>query len=799
MLPVSLKLVLRSMWKNRLFSALNIFGLMLGLASTTWLVLFLKNELTFDQYHPNREHVYRVSHLYEAPGARFNTAYSPSELSPMLTDEYPEIRSYARFLGVRSPEIVFNNQVYQQEFAYYTDPGAFDIFGINLQTGNPENALSSPGSVIISKSVSDRIFGNQSGINQLIEIDGRDLTVTGIFEDLPKNTHFKFEVLVSGVRERGFSLGEGTFNSEILWNPDCINYILLNEATSAERFIENFASFNEKYFDPFGKTVDGEHKIRLQKLASIHYDAMQMDDDFPKGNPTNLIVFSSIGLAILLLACINYINLATARAGRRAKEIGMRKVLGSDRKKLQSALLFESIFQSFVAYGLSLLALWLLIEKTPFQQWLGVDFGFNLFQHWDLVLISILMVFITGLVAGLYPAFYLASIRPAQALKGTWSARGGQQRLRRILVLFQFIISIGVLMATLLMRDQLSFLQQKDLGFEKDQILLINLRDSVARANYQVLKNSLESNPMIEKVSSSNFIPGTSIGAMVFKVDDEGEMKNQEFKYINGGADYLETFGIELLKGNFFRGDEQRGNQYFVINETAARKLGWDEPVGKRLGFFHQENPGQVIGMVKDFNFFSLHNPIEPLIFVFNPNPGNQLIVRFKQQNEADVLQTVQAAWEQTIVDYPLDAQFLQNQIHEQYEADRTQNKLIGFMSAFCAIISLIGLTGLTAFNVDQRKKEIGVRKVLGALPTQLVRLLFSDIFRLMLIAGIVAAPLSYYGVGRWMQNFEYQTGINTLLLVMGIAVSVVVTFVLVSALVLNAIRRNPVETLRSE
>lgn len=794
-----IKYTLRVLWKNRFFSLLNIIGLTFGLSASIWLVLFLQNELTFDQHHANHERVYRVSHILSAPGVEFNTAFSASELSPMLKEDFPELEAFARFQGLQVSEILHNNQLLQQTGMFYTDPEVFDVFSINMLIGNEETALANPRSAIISKSVSDKLFGNESAFDKTVKIDGVDMLITGVFDDLPKNTHFKFDVLISGANGREWAMDSGVFNSEVLWNADCANYLLFTEGTDIENFKKKFEAFNEKYFMPFGNQIGGSHTLRLQQLQDIHYDKEAINDDFAKGNPANLIVFSIVGFAILLLACINYINLSTARAGSRAKEIAIRKVLGTNTAKLKSAILLESLTQVFFAYTLSILTVWLMITQTPLQSWLGVSFDFTLFENPSLLITSLLIVTVTGFISGIYPAFYLSKIKTVSALKGGWVANRSSNIFRQVLVLFQFVISIGVLLSTMLMKDQIDFLQTKDMGFSKDQILLINTSDSIAQSKYQVLKDALESTTAIEQVTSSNFVAGTDVGQIVFTVERDGEQVQQEFKFVHGDEDYLSTFQIPLAEGRTYDGKETRGNQYFVINEKAAEQLGWDDPVGKKLGFFHQEVPGQVIGVMKDFNHFSLHNPIEPLVFVFNPQPGRHLIVRFNQNRVSEALDAIKANWDIALPNYPLEYSFLNERMNALYEADRTQSKLISAMTLLCIAISLIGLTGLTSFNISQRKKEIGIRKVLGAMTGRIVTLMFSNTLKLILVASLVATPLSYLVISRWMENFEYQTSMDVGLIALGLVAALVLTFVLVGSLVVKTARKNPIDSLRYE
>jgi len=799
MVKLSFLQALRHLRKQKFFSSLNILGLTLGISSSLWLMLFLQNELTFDQHFDAHERIYRVGHTFKAPGVQFNTAYSPSELSPMLAERFPEIESFARFLSAPTPEIAFSEEVYTERQMYYADPAAVELFSLAFVRGNPQTALTEPNSIILSASLASKLFGQTDALGQTLTANNTEVKVAGVFQDLPQNTHFQFKALLSGVRDRGFAMQNGVFNSEALWNPDCINYLKFTSVEAKANFVDKFPAFDEEFFAPFGNMINGEHILYLQRLDEIHYDQLQLDDDFAKGNKANILVFSIIGISILLMACINYVNMATAQASLRAKEIGIRKVLGTNLQRLRMSLLSESLLQVLISFGFAIALTNLLIERSPLQGWLGVSFDFTLFESPELLGAAFGLAVVTGLLAGAYPALYLSKIGTVRALKGTWVAGRGGNWLRQGLVTFQFIISIGVLVSTFLMKDQINFLQEQPMGFAQEQLLMVNLRDSVAQTKYAVLKNQLEQEAAIIGVTSSSFAPVEGIGSMVFKVEKEGEMQQQEFKYINGGSDYIETLGIELIDGRFFDENITAGNQYFVVNQTTASLLGWEEPVGKKMGYFHQETPGQIIGVVKDFNFFSLHNPIEPLVMVYNPNPGQHLILRFEQGQEQAAISALTAAWNEVVPNYPLDYRFLKETLKAQYEADATQNKLVGFMTALCVIISLIGLMGLTAFSVDQKRKEIGIRKVLGALSFQIIGLVYTKTFQLLLLASVIALPISYYAMNVWYQNFEYQTPINFLLMGSGVLAVIMATFLLVSAFVLNTARKNPTESLRSE
>jgi putative ABC transport system permease protein len=371
--------------------------------------------------------------------------------------------------------------------------------------------------------------------------------------------------------------------------------------------------------------------------------------------------------------------------------------------------------------------------------------------------------------------------------------------IRQSLVLFQFVISIGILTGTLLIKDQLNFMQNKSLGYDKDQILVINSLDSLAQTKFKVLKDVLEQKPLIQAVTSSSSLPGTSVGETVFKVEKDGQMQQQEFKTLQGDQDYLKTFGMKVKMGRFYRSDDKQSNSSFVVNETAAKLLGWENPINKKMGYFHQEEHGSVIGVIEDFNFFSLHNPIEPLVITFNNDPGANMIVRFKPGDEEKMIADVKSVWEEVVPNYPFEYSFLNQSLRDQYAADKNQNTLITAMSVLCIVISLIGLTGLSAFNVNQRKKEIGIRKVLGAFTSQIMTIIFADTLKLVILAGFIATPITYFVINQWMDNFAYQAPFNFVLLIIAVLVTIVLTFMIVSTNVIKTARKNPTETLRQE
>jgi putative ABC transport system permease protein len=815
MLRTYFKFAIRTFWKDKFYTLLNIIGLAIGIAVSIIILLYLQNDLTYDKHHVNHEQIYRLVTNVKGPGVEFHTASAAREMGPMLAEDFPEILSFTRLSGMGRILVNVPDQaesIYNEEEWVRADSTMFDVFTHPFLAGNPETALKEKNSVVLTETLARKYFGEEEALGKtlLLYEEKENFTVTGVIEDLPDNSHVKFDAIVSFIEPREWAMQDGEFNSEAIWNPDVFTYLLFPEGYNTTDFFEKLPPFHEKYIKPFGDQVSSELWFYLEPLADVHFTSQQ-DGDEPQGNIAYVYAFGGIGLFILLLACINYMNLATARSGNRMKEIGMRKVMGSSRRALVLSFLGESVLLSVLALLIALVLVATVLYATPFNDLVEKDLSLNLLDNPILLMGAIGICLFMGVVSGLYPAFYLPAISTVQSMKGAFKSSSSGIVLRKTLVILQFTISIAVVICTLLMQDQISYVRNQELGFNREHLMLIPLQDTLVRNQLPYIKNELEQHSGVMGTTVSYSVPGLWVGNSVFQVEIDSNLTTQSFRTFSVGDNYLETMDIALLAGRDFHenlaGDTD--GKSFIINEAAARELGWYNPgregakledaLNGRLKFFHGEELGNVVGIVQDFNVSSLHNAIEPTIIIPASEPGGVFYARLKGENLPETMGFIEEKWATYDPNHPFEYEFLDESFDELYRADERQSSLISVLSGICLFISLLGVLGLSAFTAEQRTKEVGVRKVLGASVSQIVYLLFKDVMVLVVVASLVAAPIAYWLMDRWLQDFAYRTDINALLFVLASVAALVIAFATMSFHSVKAARRNPVVSLRYE
>lgn len=820
MLRTYLKFAIRTFWKDKFYTLLNIIGLAIGIAVSIIILLYLQNDLTYDKHHVNHEQIYRLVTNVKGPGVEFHTASAAREMGPMLADDFPEIRSFVRLQGmgrtlVTVPGTVSDQgeeNLYNEEEWVRADSTIFNVFTHPFLEGNPVTALKEKNSIVLTESLAQKYFGKEEALGKtlLLYEEQENFTVTGVIEDLPDNSHVKFDALVSFIEPREWAMQDGEFNSEAIWNPDVFTYLMFPEGYNTADFFDKLPPFHEKYIKPFGDKVSSELWFNLEPLADVHFHSEQGGDQ-PQGNYAYVYAFGGIGLFILLLACINYMNLATARSGNRMKEIGMRKALGSSRRALIFSFLGESVLLAVLALLIALGLVALVLYATPFNDLIEKNLSLNLLQNLTLLFGAIGITLFIGIVSGLYPAFYLPAISTVQSLKGTFKSSSSGIVLRKALVILQFTISIAVVICTLLMQDQISYVRSQELGFNREHLLLIPIQDTLVQNQLPYIKNELEQYNGVVGTTVSYNVPGLSVGNQVFQVEIDSNLTTQAFRTFFVGEDYLETMDISLLAGRDFREDlaGDTDGKSFIINEAAAKELGWYNPTQEgakledalsgRLKFFHGEELGNVVGIVQDFNVSSLHNAIEPTIIIPANEPGGVFYARLKGEDLPETMDFIEEKWAAYDPNHPFEYEFLDESFDELYRADERQSSLISVLSGICLFISLLGVLGLSAFTAEQRTKEVGVRKVLGASVSQIVYLLFKDVMVLVVVASLIAAPVAYWLIDRWLQDFAYRTDINILLFLLASIVALLIAFATMSFHSMKAARRNPVVSLRYE
>ncbi|WP_276372792.1 ABC transporter permease [Chryseolinea sp. H1M3-3] len=806
MLRTHLKFFIRVFLKDKFFSVLNILGLALGIAVSIILLLILQHDLTYDKHFANHERIFRVGGHLKATGVEFRGARSARELGEILKEEFPEIQTFTR--ANAWDHVLVKYERNGEDIAYYeedvvrADSTYFQVFKSDFIAGDPQTCLDLLNSVVISESTAKRYFGDENALNKSLFIGEELWRVTAVIKDLPANTHLKFDILLSGLpRTRPWTLEEGgQIRSEAFWNPDVYLYVLMPENYDPQNFYAKFPSIFDKYYKSFGDKVGGTYAAILQPLADIHFHS-DLEGDEPLGNIAYLYAFTAIGIFIMLLACINYMNLSTAKSAKRATEIAMKKTLGSGRVSLIVSFLGESVFLSFMSMLVAFAIVQVVVNMSSFNELIGRKLTADFVNNPLLIFGSLAITIGIGLLSGLYPAFHLPSIPTIKALKGTFKSGSSGQALRKVLTTLQFSISIFVVVCTLFMQDQIDFMRNQDLGFNKENILVLPIQDTLVQNQITAIKHELLQNPRISSATTSYNVMGMGAGGPVMWAEGEDGMKQQSFSMISVGDDYFKTMGIQIVAGRDFEpGTNGDVENIFICNEATAKLMNWgDDPVGKKVKWFHGETEGRIIGMVKDFNYSSLHNKIEPLLIIKRPEEGGFLHLKVSSENLPETMDYVKRKWTGYDPNHPFEYFFLDQRFNEQYKADEIQYKLLSNLSYICIFISLLGLLGLSAFTAAQRTKEIGIRKVHGASIPRIIYLLYKDVMYLVIFAAILVIAPAYYVIDYWMANFAYQTALDYSTFIWVAVMALVFAFLTVAFHSWKTARTNPVDSLKYE
>lgn len=800
-----LSFAIRFFQKEGSYTVLNLMGLILGIGIGIILLLYLQNELNYDTHHTRGDQVYRISQLMNTKSGEYNTARTPRELAPLLKKDIPEVQSYVRF-NLYEKTMVTVNSNNGQESKFYeerimeTDSSFFSLFSHDIIEGNPENCLSGPGKAILTRSIAKKYFNDQSAVGKVITLaSGDQRTISAVISDLPDNSHLKYEILLSKISERKrFAETEDQIRkSEGFWNPRCYTYVLMPKEYDPSNWNDRFQLIFNDYYTAFGKKIEGTASSSLTPLYGIHYNSNLQDDEV-QGDLGYLYTFATIGLLVILLVSINYTNMATARSVVRTKEMGIRKALGSSRSQLFTSVLSEALILSTLAMVFAVILVFLVLEVSPFNVWINKDLSLNFLSNPQLLAGVILITVTIGTVSGIYPAVYIPAIKVTSALKGSVQTSQIEAFLRKGLIVLQFSVSVFVILLVVLMDRQTNYLNSADIGFNQDNLVIIPLKDASVSNKMEAIRNELATNPGIISVTTARTTPGINVHSPAFRVERDGEMVIKGLGTIVTGDKYLETMGMEIVKGRDFRPEDAiRESMGVIINETAVRELGWKaNPLNKRVRFFHGKVDMHVIGVVKDFNFQSLHNTIGPLIILRTKDSGS-IHVRVSNKNLDKTLAYLEDQFEVFDPAHPFEYSFVDKEFEKQYQAEQIQLQLISSLSIICIIVSVLGLIGLSAFNIDQKAKEISIRKVLGA-STESILIKFSKDYTLLIaVAIILAIPIASFMIREWLAEFAYQVEIKwffyaipgILVLVLGLTIVVLQS--------IKSAQANPVRSLR--
>ncbi|MGF7037127.1 ABC transporter permease [Mucilaginibacter lappiensis] len=796
MLKNYFKIAWRNLIKHKVFSLLNICGLAIGVA-TFWLIaLYVADEWSYDRYNDKADRIFRVVQHGSWNGGKFNLAVTSAPFAPALKNDYPEVEDAVRINAEGGGKITYGDKQMNEGGMLFTDNAIFNVFSYHFLYGDPHIALSKPQSIVLTKTLAEKLFGDAaSALDKTILIETNPTTITGVIDDVPVNSHFTFAAL------RSFPA-----NYTDKWgNSNLHTYLLLKDHDDFRKI----EAASEVFFNKYLKGAVGpmHYQIELQPLTSIHLKSNLDYELGSNGNITYVYVFSAVALLILAIAVINYVNLTTARSSVRVKEIGVRKVIGSSQKQLMLMFFAESIMLTMIA---TLLAGVLIQFVLPyFNQLSGKTLVLLQFGLAKTVFAFITFSLVTGILSGLYPALLLSGFRTISAMKGQIGSQASTVLFRKSLVVFQFIITIVMIAGSCIIYQQLHYVMNKDLGFNKAQVLTFHISDKSARSKIAAIKSQLMQNPEVESVGiAGNPIGNNNIGSGNFNIGADGKT-NPESKIVENlviDEDFIPTMQIRMAQGrNFSPAMPTDKKESIIVNETLVNELGWKDAVGKsvRTGVDEQGNviTQKIIGVVKDFNTYSLQHKVAPMVLEMpaTANDEDNLYVRVGKNNIAATLNYIGKIYSRFDIENKVEFHFLDQNFANQYQSEQKQGKILFVFTLMAICIACLGLFGLVTFTAEQRVKEIGIRKVLGASVTNIVTLLSKDLMKLVLVATVIASPLAWYGMSKWLQSFAYRVDIQWWVFAIAGIAAILIAFITVGTQSVKAATANPAKSLKSE
>ena len=807
MLKNYIKIALRNILRERTYAFINIFGLAIGMAATILIVLFVQDELSYDKYHTKHEKIYRVSRewLNDDLKTNLHLGHCAPPFGPLLKNDFEGIIDESVRIGSGyGPLISYGDKKIEEPNFYIADANVFDVFSWPLVQGDPATALVEPATLVITESTAAKYFGDTDPVGETMVFNnfGQEfpLKVTGVAKDVPVNSHFQWDFLAS------FATLEMAFGVENLmrnWGSNnYATYVLLaggKEISELEAGIPGF--FDKHLGESNGRKASERNRLNFMPVADIHLHSHLDSEIEPNGDIAYVYIYSIIALFTLLIACVNFMNLATARSAKRAKEVGLRKVMGAFKTSLVRQFITESIL--FAIVSLVLASLLVFLALPYFNNFVDKELTLNVFSNQFVLALLLGITLFVGLVAGSYPAFFLAAFEPATILKGGHKTTGQKFNLRSLLVVFQFCISIVLIIGVGIVHDQLDYVRNKDLGFNKENVLVLPSSDEVY-ARFEDLKNQFKAQPGINEVTLASRVPsGRLLDSQGASIARDGEMTRLDFRIadVHVDHDYLPSLGIELVAGRHF--DPNRASDSttaFILNEAAIKRIGWDDPAAA-IGelFNYGGRKGEIIGVTKDFHFESLHQLIAPIVFMITDGRANSVLVRFNPQQKEEVLAFLQEQWAFLRPGFPFDSYEVDESFSDLYESEDRLVSTVTWFSGLAVIIAALGLFGLASFTAEQRIKEIGIRKVLGANVAQILALLGKGFTILVLIAAAIAAPVAYFGMAQWLEGFAYAGPIQWSPFVIAAGFGLLIAWATIGYQILKAARANPVDSLRYE
>lgn len=794
-----IKIAIRNIRRNKVYSTISVFGLAIGITGATLLYLYVNDELSYDRFHEKSDRIYRIIEISENAdqGTRYFGQTAPV-LGATLEETYPEIQDMVRvYRPVGHIDMLWRGERIHERNYLLADPGFFQVFDFEFLMGDEENPLAEPNSVIISERIADRLFGDENPIGQDLPLNNiTPVTVTGVVKNVPDNSHLQFDYVIS--RENTAIDWDQYLND---WSEyGAYTYLLLDPSTNVQQFEDKLDTFiqNQQKENPDARN------FYLQPLADIYFNSADIEFgvEHSHGNIFYITIFSAIGVFLLLIAGINYMNLATALSARRGREIGIRKAAGAERRQLVIQFLSESVVIALLACFIS----YFFIELSLpfFNELTGKEFLLNGETTWTILGLLLGIGLALGVLSGSYPAFYLALIRPIRVLKSKAESKGGNLALRKVLVVTQFALSVVLIIGTLAIYKQMNYIQSADLGYDSEQMLVVDINHGNVRSRFEAMKQELETIPGVVSAATSSRVPGEqrTIEQVYTRSLESNSQDSVQAYFMSFDEDMVNQYDLKLVAGSNFTGNKGVDSLTVLINEAAAEALNMDEPAGKFLDLSGANDPIKIAGVLEDFHFQSMHHEIAPLIVGYWANPIRVIdyfSIKLGGNDLQATIERIKNVHEQFDPETAMEYRFLDQQINQKYQAEIRAGHLFGIGGGVTIFIACMGLFGLAMLTTENRIREIGIRKVLGATVADILKLLTTDFVKLVLIAFVIAIPAGWVVMSSWLNNFAYRTELGIGVFVAAGILALSLSVVTISWQAVRAAFTNPVESLRSE
>jgi putative ABC transport system permease protein len=784
-----IKTAIRHTIKHFGYSLLNILGLILGISSALFLIIYVADELSYDRYHEKSDRIYRVSTKITEPDDQFTWNVAQIPFGPEVTKDYPEVQSFVRFINMPRALYKYEDKEFNEENFFYADSTLFDIFTYKVVKGDVKSALREPHKIILTQRIATRYFGNSDPIGKTLTADTITYEVTAVIKDVPTYSHFRFDALASR-NNLPKQLGSwGIFG--------VFTYLLFPENTDVKAFEIKMQEMYGTFMKPIFGPMNIKMEYILEPITRIHLYSTNPGEPEPTGSITYVRVFGIVAIFLVLIAAMNYMNLATARSTRRAREVGLRKVVGSRRGPLILQFLSESLIFTLIALIISTVILAILLPK--FNLLAAKSFDLHVLSS-PVVILSLLgVIIIVGIVGGSYPAFFLSRFSPVTVLKGEITQGSAGSFFRKILVVIQFTVSVIMIICTLVVFRQLNYLKNMDKGFDQTNVIGLQLNGAMTR-KYPVLKEVLHENQNIKYVTSSSDPVGEGSGKLIFNVETDQGMAQKGVNFSVVDHDFIETLGIKIIDGRDFQQDMPSDTlTAVVVNETFVNRMGWKDPIGKKIeAGTVNDLRARVIGVMKDYHQTGMYNGIESLLLAYRP-VNNVIYIKLSGIDTKSTLSFIESKWKEIFPDQPFTYTFLSDRFNRQFAADERRGLIFTLFTVLAILIACLGLFGLASYMVEQRTKEIGIRKVFGANESIILRLISRDFLILVTIGIVIATPAACYLMTNWLQNYVYRTRVGLPIIIVSAVITILITFITIGYKAYQASVMNPAQSIKTE